>query len=313
MLIQELLDNDILQSSRARAVGLPPAILRAWERQGLLVPVSRGAWTTPPPKETQYEALRREHRLRTIALIQQMSPRVAASHISAVVLHGLPLWSTPLDRVHLVRVDDNQSRARLGLTVHQAGPETISQQSGVPCVSVADALVGLGQVMARRAPLDFLIAGDEALRDGLTTLDEIDGAIEARSGGRGLAAVRSHRPLLDARHESVAETRFAHTARLLGLVVTPQVVIPAEGKRYRVDFMLKDEPIIIEVDGLAKYGVSPDDVHKNLLLEKVREDALRRAGYIVVRILWSDLASPKIVRKKVAAARAQYRPSVWLR
>ncbi|MDZ7911442.1 MAG: hypothetical protein U5O16_06340 [Rhodococcus sp. (in: high G+C Gram-positive bacteria)] len=43
------------------------------------------------------------HRLQVEAVAGAASPGAAVSHISAAVLHGFELWSTPLDVVHLSR------------------------------------------------------------------------------------------------------------------------------------------------------------------------------------------------------------------
>jgi hypothetical protein len=36
--------------------------------------------------------------------------------------------------------------------------------------------------------------------------------------------------------------------------------------------------------------------------EKRREDALRRAGWVVVRLVWQDLRSADVVRQRIEAA-----------
>nr|WP_255427513.1 DUF559 domain-containing protein [Yimella sp. cx-51] len=67
--------------------------------------------------------------------------------------------------------------------------------------------------------------------------------------------------------------------------------------RYRVDFLV-DERTVVEFDGAVKYGGA--NGRQALVSEKEREDALRRAGYAVIRIVWADLHSLPRLRAKLA-------------
>jgi very-short-patch-repair endonuclease len=70
------------------------------------------------------------------------------------------------------------------------------------------------------------------------------------------------------------------------------------------DLKLDRWKVLVEFDGAMKYS-SPD----TLLAEKDREDRIRALGYEVVRLRWSDLARPHLVRQKLlgAIARAEAR------
>jgi very-short-patch-repair endonuclease len=113
----------------------------------------------------------------------------------------------------------------------------------------------------------------------------------------------------DGRHESPGETRLAHALRLLGIAATPQVPIP--GSNAVVDFLLVETPVVIEFDGQVKNGRSSDDVdpfgrrqpgRDVLWKEKRREDRLRELGYEVVRVIWSDLDSPRELAARIRRA-----------
>ncbi|WOP19882.1 hypothetical protein [Raineyella sp. LH-20] len=64
---------------------------------------------------------------------------------------------------------------------------------------------------------------------------------------------------------------------------------------YRTDFAWERQKVIGEFDGRTKYeryrrrGETPGDV---VFREKVREDAIRAAGWLVVRWTWEDLTRP---------------------
>jgi very-short-patch-repair endonuclease len=55
-------------------------------------------------------------------------------------------------------------------------------------------------------------------------------------------------------------------------------VTGADGRSYRADFLWREHRVIGEADGMLKY-TSIEDVRA----EKRREDALRQAGYVLVR------------------------------
>ena len=65
--------------------------------------------------------------------------------------------------------------------------------------------------------------------------------------------------------------------------------------RVRVDFAWPDVGVVGEFDGRIKYGrqLAGSDPHGVVFAEKLREDALRRAGWTVVRWTWADLKSPR--------------------
>ncbi|GAB3077434.1 hypothetical protein GCM10027080_24140 [Pedococcus soli] len=105
----------------------------------------------------------------------------------------------------------------------------------------------------------------------------------------------------------MGETRLAHTLRVLGYRFTPQVWVQAEGRRWRADFELDDEPVVIEFDGMAKYSgdlVNPtaDQLRAALATEKWREDRLRDAGREVTRFVWAEADDLRLVRSRVDAA-----------
>jgi very-short-patch-repair endonuclease len=59
--------------------------------------------------------------------------------------------------------------------------------------------------------------------------------------------------------------------------------------------------VLVEFDGATKYAAGD---RRALFAEKQREDALRRAGWVVVRLVWADLDHPERVRNRVLQALA---------
>jgi very-short-patch-repair endonuclease len=111
--------------------------------------------------------------------------------------------------------------------------------------------------------------------------------------------------LVDGRSESVGETRLRVLLRVAGIRVEPQVTIRdiAGESVARVDFLVEGTRVVVEFDGKVKYSDGGADA---LFAEKRREDRLRRMGYVVVRVTWSDLDYPERIvawiRQALAAA-----------
>lgn len=116
------------------------------------------------------------------------------------------------------------------------------------------------------------------------------------------------------RSESVGESRSR------ALIIREQLPLPdlqatlvaASGTRLgRVDFLV--DGVVGEFDGRVKYGrlVPRGQVPADVLWrEKQREDAIRDAGWQVVRWVWDELATPDVIvdRWMRAFARARNSP-----
>jgi hypothetical protein len=79
----------------------------------------------------------------------------------------------------------------------------------------------------------------------------------------------------------------------------------------RADFAWDQFRTLGEFDGRTKYGrllqpgEAPDDA---VFREKLREDALRGAGWQVVRWTWADLARPHEIASRLRQAFGRSRP-----
>lgn len=276
-------------------------------KSGSLVRLTRGACVDASALEgnARTEAERR-HLLTARARLRQFDGRAAASHHTGALLHGLPRWGVDLRRIHLTRTTDATARATSDLVLHQPcrGQTTLITEDGLSVLSPADCIVGVGLGSAPRRALasSALIAADAALHVGLVTHADLDAALERFKGYRAIAPIREELAHADGRHESPAETRTAQVLRELGVAFTPQVRLDIDGVRYRCDFRLDEHRVIVEVDGFGKYGQTPEEISKALLDEKRREDAIRRQGYVVVRITWDDLRNPGRVKQRIRQA-----------
>ncbi|MGJ6980338.1 hypothetical protein ACSDQ9_07380 [Aestuariimicrobium soli] len=285
--------------------------IKRWVRSGTLERLTWGAYLRDRPiAEIPAVDSERRHLLRTKAVLRRFGGRAAASHHSGALLHGLPVWGADLGNVHLTRDHDDQARRASGVIVHQTcrGQQLTTTPEGWPVLGVADCVVGVGLGSAPRQslPTTALVAADAALHQGLVSFDELDEAVARLKGYRGIGPVRAALVHADGRHESPAETRMAVFLRATDLPFVPQYEVWVDGTTYRSDFKLIDHPVLIEVDGMGKYGdpssMTPDDISRALKVEKQREDALRSLGHVVVRVTWDDLRNESVLRGRIRAA-----------
>lgn len=253
------------------------------------------------------------HRLTAMALVHSFDGRVAASHHSALAMHGLPFWRVQPDQFHVARISGRSSRRRGSLSIHEAYPATdgaaqaviTSPTSGLRAVCVGLAVIGTAMVDGEEAGV---VAADAALHRQLVTRDELSGWLDRLRRRPGLATARRAIALADERSESVGETR----TRLLLLAmpdlpeVTPQFrFLDERGDEWaRADFLV-GRRLVVEFDGRTKYraaeGTNASEVAQTVWSEKRREDRIRAAGagHVVVRLVWDDLDHPGRARAMV--------------
>lgn len=262
--------------------------------------VDGAAWGAAAPWE------RHALRARAIAVGTPGQEVSVLTHHSALAVWGVALHGVD-DKVHLSRTDGGRGSTDATVRAHRAVPPAfITEHAGLRLVTPAAACL---QVAARFGPEAGLVASDDALHRELCTMDDLErahGALGVTRSSRGPGLVLR---LTDGRIESAAESRARWAFHMTGMAQPrPQVVVRDERDRFvaRVDFLIEELGVVIEVDGMGKYG----DIAA-VRSEKLREDRLRELGYEVVRLTWADLANPALVRDKVerAARRAMQRRS----
>lgn len=292
--------DGIFSTADAGRVGLDRNALARMVRAERCVRVDTGWYALVEGERPTGEAL---HRLRALALGRALHDRAALSHHSALLVSGLPVFAADLDTVHLTSFVSSRggvSVVRQGVSVHRRvgsleASAADAVASDVPrLVPTAWAAVQAGLLAGPEA---FVVPADAALRAGTTTPAALSRAVEVFATHTGIGPVRAALPLADGRHESPGESRTAFLLAALGHELEPQVELVAEGRVYRPDFRIRGTRVLVEFDGMLKY-----DDRRALFEEKQREDALRRAGWVVVRLVWADLADPRRVARRVSAA-----------
>jgi hypothetical protein len=291
----------------ALAQGLSDGELARMVRRGELRRLQRGSYLSPGSSLTG-------HRAAVLATVAELRRPGVVSHLSAAVLHGLPLWGTSSPRVHLTRNPPaaGSGSSRVHLHVARLPDEQLAIVDGVLTTDATRTVVDL----ARTLPFESaVVAADAALAWGLTSVGSLTGCLKTMGSVPGSRRAARVLAFADGDSESVGESRSRVLLHRLGL--------PAPALQYRVrrpdgsligrcDFGWEDLGTLGEFDGRVKYGAnapsgrSPADV---VFVEKVREDEMRDLGWQMARWTWADLSTPAVVADRLRRAFARGRRS----
>ncbi|UYP18442.1 hypothetical protein OED52_17550 [Rhodococcus sp. Z13] len=293
--------DDLIHRTDALARGHGPAQIRTSVRRGEWVRLTSGVYLP----RTLYDATddHGRHAYRAVASVCVSSPDAAISHVSAAVLHGLRPWGLPLDDVHLTYPRTSGGKRTPGRVMHAARlDETdVVEKCGVRVVGVARTVV---DVAASESFEHAVVLGDRALRQGLLTRDELERVVARMGSHPGRARARRAVAAMSERSDSVGESR----SRVL--MIRERLPLPLEqvdvfdaNDRWlaRVDFLWPELGVLGEFDGRIKYrrdGVATADAEDVVYREKLREDRLRHAGWVVLRWTWADLETPGALASK---------------
>jgi hypothetical protein len=226
------------------------------------------------------------HRLRLDALLAAYPSAVASGHSAAVVRH-LPTFELP-DFAVATRASGAWRGGETGrLRVAPLPAHHVTVVRGVAVMSVARTVVDIARSSSRRSAV---VTGDAALRRGLCRSDLL-GVLEEcavwSDVGKARQAIGFMNPLAESALESLSRVVIDESG-----VPAPelQVEITAAGVRYRVDFLWREARLIGEADGRGKYSADETRTPEQVAWEeKLREDALRDAGYRFVRWTYGQL------------------------
>lgn len=265
--------------------------------------VRRGAYVSG---EVWRRATRAErYRLYVLATVRQSKTDVVPSHVSAVVMHGGPLWGLDLGHSHLTRRDARTGRKEAGVEQHRGVIEEgdVVEVGGLPVMSPTRTALEVTTVASTEASLCVV---DDFLHRGLTTAEALDERFAAMESWPDTLATPIVLRLASGRRESVGETRFFCFCRRAQLPVpTPQVEVCDEAGHVigRVDFAWPELGLFVEFDGREKYyrhrrdGESMEDF---LLREKEREDRIREVtDWRCIRVTWDDLRNPERLAARI--------------
>lgn len=268
-------------------LGITDDDLRRWTRAGHCTPVGGGAYVIMAALPDDPFAARTQAHLRRAEAVVAGLPGSYLVGPSAAIAHGLPVHTHP-DVVTLSR-DVRIRSDRSAIECRRPWSDAVVERHGMPCQSVADCII---DIAAHDGLAGGLVTADAALHRRITTRDELLDAVERHGARRGVRAARQVAVMADGRIESPGETLLRLITWQAGLTLVPQVTIRDEYGEWvaQVDFVIDGTNVVVEFDGLGKCRTSRD-----LPNEKVRQVALERLGYTVVRLLYRDLERPGAV------------------
>ncbi len=244
------------------------------------------------------------HLVLALATCEAMPEDAVASHCSAVVLHGVPCWSIPLDRVHLTRNRINGGRVTNQLVVHSAQltPDEITIVNGLQVTTAPRTVVDI----ARSASFEqAVVIGDNALHQGLTTADELQECLSRARHRRGARRAAHTIDFLDGRSGSIGESRSRVAFREGGLPapeLQARVFTDDDVCVGRVGFLFPELGVIGEFGGKMPCQSALRTPGQGVIAEKNRADRLRALGWMVVRWTWQDLTDPAHLARRIRAA-----------
>jgi hypothetical protein len=290
------------------AAGVDDRELRRRRRAGEITAVRPGAYVLDG--QAQDGELR--YRFAIQAAAACLGAGSVISHVSAAVLHELPLWATGLGRVHATR--DRRSGARMSrlLHLHAAAlePDEVVAVDGLLVTSLPRTLVDL----ARTLPFEqALVPADAALHAHRVSRADLDEALDRAGGRPGNTMARQVLAFARPGATNPGETRSRlaiHRAGLPPPVLQHQIRTAAGLILGEADFWWEEFDTVGEFDGRVKYGrllrpgQDPGDV---VFAEKVREDAIRADDHGVVRWIWREISPFDEVERRIRATFARRR------
>jgi Transcriptional regulator, AbiEi antitoxin len=300
--------SELLLRREAIATGRSDDELARLVRAGELSRLRRGAYVDSvlPPDDAEV------HRLLIHATLAGLRRPAVVSHQSAAVLHGLPLWDAPLDRVHVTRRPRawNDTSGVLCCHVARMRDDEIVVRDGVAVTDPVRTALDLARSLSHEVAVVVL---DAALHAGLISQEELRRRLFDIAGTPGSRSAARAVAFADGRSESVGESRsrvILQRWKLPPSAIQLEVVA-ADGRLLgRADFAWEADRLLGEFDGRVKYGrlLRPgQDPGDAVFAEKRREDEIRDEGWGVLRWTWADLARPDRLAARVRRARERAR------
>lgn len=277
----------------ALAAGFTDDEIRRELRDGRLSRVQRGVYVAPAPRSP--EAV---HRLAAVAAAETSGDRSILSHQSAATMHGLSMLRPDLQRIHTTngRLTGGWRTSIRQDHVGSLAAGEVTTIDGVRVTSLERTATDVART-TRGGFAAALAVFDSTLRLGADPLTMSGALAQTR---RGVGPARRALTLADGKAENPGES-WSRAQMIEAGLPDPRLqhtFVDIDGNDVaRTDFDWSGK-LVGEFDGDVKYqkylrpGETPFDAMKR---EKLREDALRRLGIMVIRWTWGDLVSGRLV------------------
>jgi Transcriptional regulator, AbiEi antitoxin/Protein of unknown function (DUF559) len=259
----------VVSLTQLQSAGLTASGVRSRVARGRLHRIHRGVYAVGHTRLDENGCF--------IAAVLAYGPRALLSHRSAAALWGLHRDGRALIDV---TVPGRSARSRRGVRAHRGGlrPQDAAVHEGVPCTSVARTLLDFAAV-ARPREVERAVSKADVLR--LLDLRQVDAA-PGHPGAGVLREALGAEPALTA---GELEERFLAICERAAL---PRPEVNAEllvaGERLVVDFLWRDDGLVIETDGYAFHS------HRAAFeSDRRRDQLLMLTGFQVLRFTWRQL------------------------
>ena len=282
--------------TEALASGWTPSSLRTAVRRDHLVRLQRGVYCPPYVDAPHPREIERIWALRAAVATSLTLAGATVSHVSALTAAGIPTWR-PTDH-GCVTVARRLPGSRHAVHLHRARlPTNQLRADGFACTTVTRAIIDTAREHGR---MDAIVAGDAALRAGLTSTDELTAVAAecARWPGvrRAREVIGQLSPLAESPLESISRVHLR-----AALLPDPELQVALHDRfgtfLGRADFYWDEFGVVGEADGHSKY-----DALDVLVAEKKRQERLEAAGLVVVRWDASDLRVDGLLRRRILQA-----------
>lgn len=291
-------EHGVFLTQEAKGLGYDDRSIARAVRGKLWQRVRRGAFV---PMETWLAADEvGKHRIRARAVWRTHQGRVALSHVTAAIEHGMDIWDVDLHRVHVTRLDGGAGRIERDVVHHEGrilSEVELVERNDLLVTSPVRAALEAATLCSTEAGL---VTVDSGLHQGCFAMDDLRSMFEEFHYWPRTQHLQLLVRLADSRAESAGESRARYLFFCQGL---PRPTLQFEvfdcwGRLIgRTDFAWPDLGLLGEFDGRSKYGrlLRPgQDPAQVVYEEKLREDALRAATqYAMVRLTWADLSRPR--------------------
>ncbi len=278
-------------AAQLRDLGIDPRLTTRWVREGTLVAVRRGVYTSGELWSGWDEFVQRPlARVRAAHLTMRVAH--VFSHDSAALVHRLPLIDGRISDVHLTRRRLQGSQVQYGVRHHGAAYRTDQRErvSGLDVLTLPRTVADLAR---EHGYLSGLVAADGALRIGVgrqLLRDELD-SMRCWPGVTVCRAV-----LDDAVHgaESAGETLMRALVAELGIgpMETQFPVSVASGVRWcdlRVGCHVFEFDGRVKLRPVADGGLATRSAEEVMWREKKRDRAIGGLCLGISHVIWADL------------------------
>jgi hypothetical protein len=285
--------NGFFTRAEAFEAGYDDNSIRLSVKVRLWVRVRQGAYTFTDLWSGMDEVAR--HLTTAHAAMRRLGSRVALSHTSAALDHGITVWDADLSNVHVTRLDGGAGRTEAGVVHHEGFclDTDLMERNGYLVTRPPRAALEAASLQSTEASVVLL---DDGLHKKLFDARQLDDQLRLMQCWPDTLHLQFAVRFADGRAESVGESRsryLCYTHRL----PAPELQCYVYDERGNLvgitDMVWHEQRLLLEFDGKIKYGrlLKPGEKAGDAVFrEKVREDALRRVtGYSMVRLTWPDL------------------------